>query len=170
MSAEAELTTSRATIERLSSEPAHALLRGDVARMLHNEWGWPDGDPLAWSEAWLDARLSHAEERVFAAVRNGVAVGAASLRVTDELPGYDDVTPWLSSLIVATPARNVGIGSALVEMVCAEARARGAEEIFLYTRLSGFYLTRGFRRVDTIRRRGASQAVMRRSLLADPNA
>src|SRR5689334_10752714 len=41
---------------------------------------------------------------------DGELVGSVSLIATDDLPGYDDVGPWLASLFVAPAGRSQGLG------------------------------------------------------------
>ena len=59
-------------------------------------------------------------------------LGTAALRVHD-LPGREDLTPWLGGVFVAPEYRKRGIGAALCVRVEEEARKRGYRELYLFT-------------------------------------
>lgn len=65
----------------------------------------------------------------FVALRDGVAVGMACLRVTDGIqPG---VTPWLGSLVVHPNYRKQNIGETLINTVKNQAKNLGYQNIYL---------------------------------------
>lgn len=74
-----------------------------------------DALPIAW--------LAH---------EDGQALGTASLRVAD-LPGREELTPWLGGVYVAPPFRGRGIASALCHVVEGQAAALGHERLYLFT-------------------------------------
>jgi polyamine oxidase len=103
---------------------------------------------------------------------NGDLVGSVSLIGTDDLPGYDDVGPWLASLFVAPPARGSGLGDRLVQQVLQAARVAGHDQVYLFTSgQTDYYRSRGWRvvgsaiaqshRADVMVRRTAATAARR---------
>src|SRR3990170_1380318 len=48
-------------------------------------------------------------------------LGSVSMVASDDLPGFEHLTPWLASLFVTESARGAGVGGALVDRVLAEA-------------------------------------------------
>ncbi len=75
-----------------------------------------DALPIAW--------VAHAD---------GQVMGTAALRVSD-LPGREDLTPWLGGVYVAPAYRNRGLGQALCQTVERQARALfGTQTLYLFT-------------------------------------
>ncbi len=63
----------------------------------------------------------------------GQVMGTAALRVCD-LPGREDLTPWLSGVYVAPQFRQQGIGQALSQALAREAHSRfGTSQLYLFT-------------------------------------
>ena len=60
------------------------------------------------------------------------ALGTASLRASD-LPGREDLSPWLGGVYVAPPFRGRGIASALCGAVEERAAALGYDRLYLFT-------------------------------------
>lgn len=60
-------------------------------------------------------------------------VGMVTLKKSIPVPGYDDKTPWLGSLLVLENYRNNGIGTKLVNHANRLAIHLGFKEIFLFT-------------------------------------
>lgn len=63
---------------------------------------------------------------------DGLPAGFACC-VPDDLDTRPDLSPWLASVFVRPDLRGNGIASRLVEAVAREAKARGFEELFLFT-------------------------------------
>jgi GNAT superfamily N-acetyltransferase len=63
---------------------------------------------------------------------NGQLFGTAALRV-DGPEGHEDLTPWLSRVIVGPHFRRQGIGAALCATVENKARSRKIETLYLFT-------------------------------------
>lgn len=96
--------------------------------------------------------------------RPGDVLGSISLLGTDDLEGFEQLSPWLGSLFVAPHARGRDIGSALVDAVTTAARARGFPYLHLFTpEHEPYYLARGWRTLARVERRGHGVAVMTRS-------
>jgi GNAT superfamily N-acetyltransferase len=80
----------------------------------------------------------------FVAIKDGQAVGTASLDATD-LPVRPNLTPWLASVFVHPEYRSRGIASQLVAHVEHEAQARGVTRLHLHTSdRESFYAQRGW--------------------------
>ena len=60
-------------------------------------------------------------------------LGSVSLIDSDDLPGFEQLSPWLASLYVAPRARNIGLGGRLVDCVVSEAAQRGDGYVHLFT-------------------------------------
>ena len=63
---------------------------------------------------------------------NGQLFGTGALRV-DGPEGCEDLTPWLSGVIVDAHFRRRGIGAALCAQVEDEARSREIQTLYLFT-------------------------------------
>ncbi len=100
------------------------------------------------------------------AVDNDQLLGGAAL-ATDDLPGRDDLGPWLACVFVTPQARGQGIAEALVEKVCERARAEGVERLYLHTQdRADYYAKRGWVTVEQFERWGKPQSLMSRDLRA----
>jgi monoamine oxidase/predicted N-acetyltransferase YhbS len=94
----------------------------------------------------------------------GDVVGSVSLIATDDLAGFEHLTPWLASLYVVERARGRGIAAALVDVVLDAARRRGHEYVHLFTAgQERYYLDRGWRTVARLVVRSHESAVMTRA-------
>lgn len=91
-------------------------------------------------------------------------LGSVSLLATDDLPGYEHLTPWLASLFVVPHARGHGVGSKLVDHLLAEAQSNGVAHVHIFTAgQEQYYLDRGWRTLDRIEHRGEQAAVLVRA-------
>src|SRR5262245_374568 len=91
-------------------------------------------------------------------------VGSVSLIGSDDLPGFEHLTPWLASLFIAPRARGLGIGSLLVDKVIDEAASRGHDYVHLFTAgQEQYYLDRDWRTIADCDHRGRSAVVMARA-------
>ncbi len=96
-------------------------------------------------------------------------VGSVSLLVTDDLDGWEAVTPWLASLWVVPARRGHGIGALLADACLTLAASLGFDDVHLFTAgQEGWYLDRGWRTVGRATANGAPVAVMLRR--TDPRA
>ncbi len=95
-----------------------------------------------------------------------VPVGTASLTAED-LEERPKLTPWLASVTVIPEARRRGHAGVLVEAVEAAARSASVATLWLYTNTAErVYARAGWRRVETIERRGKPSVVLMRRDLA----
>lgn len=91
-------------------------------------------------------------------------LGSVSLLGTDDLPGFDHLTPWLASLFVTPQARGRGVGQKLIDHALADARARDIPHVHLFTAgQERYYAERGWRILEHIEHRGEHAAVMVRA-------
>ncbi|MBU3748874.1 MAG: FAD-binding protein [Mycobacterium sp.] len=91
-------------------------------------------------------------------------IGSVSLAVTDDLPGFEHLTPWLASMFVAPAARGRGVSRALTEALMAGALADGHEVVHLFTAgQQQFWADRGWSVVAGVHSQGQPAVVMARS-------
>jgi len=92
------------------------------------------------------------------------AFGTASLRASD-LPGREELSPWLGGVYVAPPFRGKGIASALCRTVEEKTIALGHERLFLFTLdRQSLYERLGFHRLERAEWRGRTADVMMKVL------
>ncbi len=105
-----------------------------LAEWLHGEWGPASGG--ATLEGWTEElqRRTHRDRLPLAwvALSGSAPIGTASL-VERDLPGREDLAPWLASLFVPEELRRQGIGTALVRRAVAGAAELGVERLHIYT-------------------------------------
>ena len=95
------------------------------------------------------------------ALSGTVPVGTVSL-VESDLPGREDLTPWLASLLVPRELRRQGIGTALVERALTLAAELGYGELYLFAwEHLGFYGALGWEVFDTGTVSGQEVTLMR---------
>lgn len=105
---------------------------------------------------WVAYEGSHLDEHSL--------LGSVSLIGSDDLAGFEHLSPWLASLYVAPRARGRGIAGRLVAHVLDAAAERGDAYVHLFT--SGqerYYLDRGWRPVATVDLGGHAATVMARA-------
>ncbi len=91
-------------------------------------------------------------------------LGSVSLIGSDDLTGFEHLTPWLASLYVAPRGRGRRLGSALVDLVLDAAARLGHPYVHLFTAgQEGFYLDRGWRPLADREQRGHRATVMARA-------
>lgn len=151
----------------------HRHLAHALAAWHHDEWGHLY-DPEVWNLAVAVREFETMAEpgsvdRTWVAFdgpsREVAAVlGSVSLIATDDLQGYEHLTPWLASMFVVPSARGRGVASALVDALLRNARADGHATVYLFT--SGqeqFWLGRGWVVLDRVQAEGHPATVMARS-------
>lgn len=90
-----------------------------------------DALPIAW--------VAHAD---------GLALGTAALRIHD-LPGREDLTPWLGGVFTLPEHRRRGVGNALCAVVERKAGAIGVSMLYLFTLdQQPWYLRKGWRMLE----------------------
>lgn len=95
-------------------------------------------------------------------------LGSVSLMASDDLAGYEHLSPWLASMFVAPEARGRGVATALVDHLLAAARAAGHGEVYLFTAgQDDFWSAQGWYVVAEVESAGHRAVVMSRSLRVD---
>lgn len=121
------------TIEPVAAHPG---LHEMFATWLWTEWGTPQNRGL-YRSLVARSRVDFIPA-IFAAFLDGKAVGTVGLLRTD-LFSRQEFTPWMAVLFVVPAFRGKGIAAALQSHAMAEAQRMGFSEIFLYTKMTGFY-------------------------------
>ena len=118
-------------IEYLADQPNKIP---EIAAWQFGEWGHlAPGDSIVQRATRLEGHLTKENLPItFVALLGDVAVGSASLVVHD-LPGREDLFPWLASVFVLPQHRRNGIGVALVHRIVEEAVRLEVNRIFLFT-------------------------------------
>jgi polyamine oxidase len=149
----------------------HPELVPVLARWHHAEFGHLY-DPLVWNREIAALELEamaqpSSTDVTWVALDSGdpaTVLGSVSLIGSDDLPGFEHLTPWLASLYVAPAWRGAGIGSRLVDIVIDEARRLEHEYVHLFTAgQERYYLDRGWRSIAAVEQRGQPANVMARA-------
>jgi monoamine oxidase/GNAT superfamily N-acetyltransferase len=91
-------------------------------------------------------------------------LGSVSLVATDDLQGFEHLTPWLASMFVTPAARGRGVAAALTAALLAGARDAGHEVVYLFTSgQQAFWADRGWSVVTDIATEGHPATVMART-------
>lgn len=149
------------TIAVLADLPQHARAAAAMVRAQ----GWANNAlDIGDLADRLRAQAGPGVPCTFVAVMDGACVGTASLDAQD-LPGREDLSPWLANVVVSDTARGRGIGAALVRRVETAAREAGVAELWLYTRRARpLYLRLGWQDAFTTTAGGKEVFVMRHRL------
>jgi len=130
---------------------------------------WRSVAPEDTAEARAQRFRAHMNRKVlpiaWLAHEAGQAMGTASLRASD-LPGREQLSPWLGGVYVAPPFRGRGIASALCRTVEARAAALGHGRLYLFTLdQQALYQHLGWRPLERAAWRGRSADVMSKALV-----
>lgn len=113
----------------------HQHLIGEIAMLLHAEWG----DLVPWAEpAAIERRFAEqlltalAPFTLVALSDSGGLLGTASVKLY-ELPDHPDKVHWLGEVFIPRRLRGQGIGSALVRACIEQSRILGIPAMYLYT-------------------------------------
>lgn len=131
-----------------------------VAAWLHRAWWAAEGYALADTIAFLREASGPSLPIALIAERDGQPVGTATLDIED-LPGREDLSPWLASVLVAPNHRRQGIATALVTAVRQRAAALGHARLWLFTAdQAAFYAKRDWQPAGVAAYRGQPVALM----------
>ena len=111
----------------------HVELIPRIAAWQFEEWGHlTPGDSLESRVERLQAR-SNVDEipLTLIALSGTVPVGTVAV-VESDLPGREDLAPWLANLLVPAELRRQGIGTALLERALGLAAELGHPELHLF--------------------------------------
>ena len=141
----------------------HVELIPQIAAWQFEEWGHlSPGDTL-------EKRLATVQERsnvdeiplTLIALSGTVPVGTVAL-VASDLPGREDLSPWLANLLVPRELRRQGIGSALIDRALRLAAELGHERLHLFAWEGlDFYRQRGWEPIETGQLGGREITLMR---------
>ena len=117
--------------------PADPVIRNMVAGWSHRAWSidFP-GDT---EQTYLDLyeQSSHNASSIpyvcVAIADDEAVVGTATLVADDELPGFEDLKPWLAAVWVEPEHRSAGVANAMVKHIEEKAAALGYKHLHLYT-------------------------------------
>lgn len=141
----------------------HVELIPQIAAWQFEEWGHlTPGDSLEKRVASLQRR-SNVDEipLTLVALSGAVPVGTVAL-VENDLPGREDLSPWLANLLVPRELRGQGIGSALIERTRRLAAELGHRQLHLFAwEHLDFYRRRGWETLQTGELRGQKITLMR---------
>ncbi len=144
-----------------------------LARWHHAEWGHlynPGVWTLETAVREFDAMAEPgSHDRTWVAFDGeardeGAVLGSVSLVATDDLDGFEHLTPWLASMFVVPTARGRGVARALADVLLAGARADGHDVVYLFT--SGqqrYWADRGWSVVSAVDTAGHPATVMARA-------
>lgn len=143
-------------------EAASTLARWFVAEWEH--WYGPDGPGDAASDLAASRSRDELPLCLVAVSLEGRVLGTAALK-TESIGSELGVGPWLAALLVGTPFRGKGIGTALVAAVEREARRLGFGALYTSTdSADGLLLRRGWQAFGTTRSLRGRVTVYRRPL------
>ena len=92
-------------------------------------------------------------------------LGSVSLMASDDLVGFEHLTPWLASMFVAPAARGHGVASALVDHLLAAACEAGHDTVYLFTSgQADFWSAQGWRMIAHVEAAGNPAIVMSHSM------
>lgn len=81
-------------------------------------------------------------------MENGLLLGTVGLWRADLL-SRQELSPWLSGLVVHPDHRKSGVGQELQRYILEYCKARSMKELYLYTDRSGYYEKSGWVAFDT---------------------
>ena len=105
-----------------------------LAGWFNDEWPY-ENRSLDAREAQLRENLNRDCLPISWVARDGEeTIGTVSLDLADlPVPKYAQLSPWLASLYVVSPARGRGVGPALVNHLLEFARSRSLATVYLWT-------------------------------------
>lgn len=140
----------------------HPSLHGTVAGWLWNEWGTPANRELYGS--LVAHSRKDAVPVIWVAFDGMTPVGTVGLLRTDLL-SRQEFTPWMAVLYVLPAYRGRGIAAMLQEHALAEAGRLGYPDIYLYTKMTGFYERTGWEYVESdVDDHGSTVRIYRKAL------
>ena len=148
----------------------HVELIPQIAAWQFEEWGHLlPGDSLENRVAGLKRRVNLDQVPLTLVALSGtVPVGTVAL-VESDLPGREDLSPWLANLLVPEKLRRQGIGTALVRRAVELAGELDHGELHLFAwEYHGFYHQLGWQTFEVTDHGGREISLMR--IAADPAA
>jgi GNAT superfamily N-acetyltransferase len=112
-----------------------------------SEWGvvTRDADAAGWRAQLANRCQAEGIPFTLVASLDGEPVGCVSVCEDDLDTRFADRGPWLSGMVVIGPARNLGVGRALLQAAADHARDESATELWVWTTEAGpFYKRCGY--------------------------
>jgi GNAT superfamily N-acetyltransferase len=114
----------------------HPELHAGIADLFWSEWG------TSTNRGLYGSLVAHCRKdtvpAIYVAFADGKPAGTVGLLRTDLL-SRQEFTPWMAVLYVLPEYRGQGIAARLQEHAVTEAKRLGFYEIYLYTKMTGFY-------------------------------
>lgn len=161
------LTAIRIELLRHDEQLIDQLVEWHVAEWghLYANWG-PHEAGAEFVEMAANAALSNDSQAPLTWIARDTAdavVGSVSALITDDLEGFDHLSPWLGSLYVRAEARGRGVGTSLVRHVERWAAAQGIPHLYLFTAgQADMYLALSWEVIAHISAHGNPAVVMHR--------
>lgn len=133
------------TVKNLATCREHVPL---VSRWLWRQWSKRHGRTLKEIIYRTEHSLTKECPQTLIAFYGDKPAGTVSFWLTDH-PYRQDLSPWLSCLLVLKKYRRYGIGQTLQKALLTAAKRAGHKKIYLLTELKGYYEKTGWRFVET---------------------
>ncbi|WP_337058496.1 GNAT family N-acetyltransferase [Pseudomonas sp. USHLN015] len=149
-------------LDWLRNHPQHS---DTYALWLYRQFAYEFADqPLEdWQREFAEGQLS-GEWQCLVALDGERLLGGAAL-AADDLPGRDDLGPWLACVFTTPEARGQGIAERLIEGICEQARSQGHVRLYLHTQdRADYYARRGWTPLESFHAWGAEHTLMWRAL------
>jgi GNAT superfamily N-acetyltransferase len=119
---------------KIASIADHPDLIETIAGWHWDEWGHvdPGGSPEVWAENLRRFCNRDRIPTIYVALDGDEPLGAAGLNEHD-MSTRQELSPWVSGVIVKPSARGRGVASALVRHAVKQARGMGIARVYLYT-------------------------------------
>ena len=117
--------------------PPDPVIRNQVASWSHRAWSIDF--PSDTEQTYLDLYEQSSQNAsslpyvCVAIADDGAVTGTATLVGDDELPDFEDLSPWLAAVWVEPEHRSAGVGNAMVHHIEETASALGYTRLNLYT-------------------------------------
>lgn len=108
-----------------------------VAHWTWQEWG-TENNYLFFKDLVQYSLNENSISQTFVALLDGEPVGTVSL-IKNDLKSRQDLSPWLASLYIVEEFRHLGLGLKLQNFVIDRAELLGYKELYLFTKLFGYY-------------------------------
>ncbi len=113
------------------------------------EWGQAARFTRADWEGEFSRIEQHPIDEIFVAFKGDTPVGMVWLLEHEGVESHQNLTPWLSCLVVDPAHRDTGVGAALITHIEAYAATGGDKIIYLLTETPAVYFSRGWEVKDT---------------------
>lgn len=147
---------------RLSDLPH---LAEQCARLNDAEWGDGSDDSLEMrTSSFRRIALAGENEDVILCLTDQGDLAGLCVLIDNDLPAFEDLSPWLASLIVAPAFRGQGLSRRLIEELEAMARQMGEAEVFLHTPSPKLFEAAGYAMIEQFERNGKVHSVMGKAI------